>query len=108
MSDSPSLESGLRTIRRARIRTWFLAIGLVPVCILTSVLLPARWVSALPFDGRWAAGSLLYAVVLGLYLMYLGDLPCPRCGKPFFGMYLQHRNMFFVFFTQCRYCRLRL
>ena len=40
MADSPSIEMGLRVIRRARIRAWFLAIGLLPVCILTSVLLP--------------------------------------------------------------------
>ena len=31
MADSPSIEIGLRVIRRARIRAWFLAIGLLPV-----------------------------------------------------------------------------
>ena len=108
MADSPSIEIGLRVIRRARIRAWFLAIALVPVCILTSVLLPAHWINVLPLDGRWVAGPFLYVVVLSLYLLYVGDLPCPRCGKPFFGMYLHHRNMFFIFFKQCQYCRLRL
>ncbi len=81
MSDSPSLELGLRMIRRARIRAWFLAIALVPVCILTSVLLPAQWINLLPLDGRCVAGPFLYVVVLSLYLMYVADLLCPRCGK---------------------------
>ena len=57
MADSPSIVIGLRVIRRARIRAWFLAIGLLPVCILTSVLLPPRWISVLPLDGRWVTGG---------------------------------------------------
>src|SRR6266498_900725 len=98
MPDSPSLEAGLHTIRRARIRTWFLAIGLGPICILTSVFLPERWIRALPLIDHWVAGPFLYLLIMWLYLTYVGDLPCPRCGKPFFGRYFQHYNTFFVFF----------
>jgi hypothetical protein len=104
----PSLESGLRVIRRARIRAWLLAIGLVPICITTSLLLPEHWVSVLPLPGRGAVGLVTYWVILGLYLMHVGDLPCPRCGKPFFGMYPQRRTIFFVFFNRCWYCQLHL
>jgi hypothetical protein len=108
MSDSSSLETGLRIIRRARNRTWLLAFALVPVCILTSVLLPAPWLNALPVDGRWLAGPCLYALVLKMYLMYVSDLPCPRCGKPFFGMYSHQRDTLIILCMQCQYCRLRL
>jgi hypothetical protein len=46
-------------------------------------------------------------LVVAVYLIYrVADLPCPRCGQPFFGS-LQ-RNALFALRRRCWYCRLSL
>ena len=93
-----SLEAGLRPIRLARLRAGCLTLIVFPVGVSgMAIFLPRFWFLGVP----------LAILVVAVYLIYrVADLPCPRCGQPFFGP-LQ-RNALFALRRRCWYCRLSL
>jgi len=48
-------------------------------------------------------------LIVAVYLISgVVDLPCPRCGQPFFGPVGEQRNALFALRRRCWYCRLSL
>jgi hypothetical protein len=95
-----SLEAGLRPIRRARLRAGCLTLSLFPISTCGMAIFFPRF---------WFGGLVLAGLIVGLYLLFaVADLPCPRCGQPFFGPIGEHRNALFAFRRRCWYCRLSL
>jgi hypothetical protein len=95
-----SLEAGLRPIRRARLRAGCLALIAFPVALCGMTILLPRF---------WFLGGVIGMLVVAVYLIYrVADLPCPRCGQPFFGPLGPQRNALFAFRRHCWYCRLSL
>ena len=93
-----SLEAGLQPIRLARLRAGCLTLLAFPVATCGMAIFLPR---------LWFLGIVLAMLVVATYLIYrVADLPCPRCGQPFFGP-LQ-RNALFALRRRCWYCRLSL
>ena len=101
MTEQPSLEAGLRKIRRARIRAW--AIYLIALVVIlcacpVSLSLDTQW--------RFALFPILPAILLLIGYIQVDGLLCPRCGHWFFGSWFEHRGIYL--WSACRQCGLRL
>ncbi len=101
MPSEPSLETGLRKLRTARLRAW----GIYGMSVL--VLLCACPLS-FQVDTPWK--FVLLTGLPGLFFLIgyfqTDGLLCPRCGHWFFGNWFDHRGIFFS--NACHQCGLRL
>ena len=101
MTPEPSLETGLRKLRAARLRTW-------GVYGLGVMVLQCACPLSLQLDTPWKFVLMpgLPALLFLIGSFQTDGLLCPRCGHLFFGHLFEHRGIFLS--GACRHCGLRL